>query len=280
MCRCGGKVVLIGGIQIKVVVNLFKNIAIVGSGNLAEALAAAIARLDDVRLTIAARNEPRGREVAAKCRARWVSPSAPLCDIELCIIAVSDSAIAQVATALDLPDEAVVVHTSGATPFDVLPSRFAGRGAFYPFQTFTASREVDFSKIPIFTEGSDPETAAALDAFARRLSSRTAHADARTRRQIHLAGVFACNFANRMFGIGGDIVREAGFDFDILRPLIAETAAKVLAAGSPAEVQTGPAVRGDEESQRRHLELLADNRQLADIYKLISISIWETSKKT
>lgn len=258
----------------------FQNIAIVGSGNLAEALATAVAQHGDIRLTIVARNEPRGRELAAKCRARWVPTEAPLSDIELCIIAVSDSAIAQVAASLDLPDTAVAVHTSGATAFDVLPPRFAGRGSFYPFQTFTAGREVDFSKIPIFTEGSDPETEAALDAFARRLSSRTAHADSQTRRRIHLAGVFACNFANRMFGIGGDIVRGAGFGFDILRPLIAEMTDKALAAESPAEVQTGPAVRGDRESQRRHLELLAGEPQLTEIYKLVSDNIWETSKKT
>lgn len=257
----------------------FRNIAIVGSGNLAEALASAVARLEDVRLTIVARNATRGREVAGMCCAKYVPMDAPLLDIELCIIAVSDSAIASAAAALDLPDSVVVAHTSGATPIDILPERLAGRGAFYPFQTFTAGREIDFSKIPIFTEGSDPETTAALDAFARRLSSRTAHADARTRRQIHLAGVFACNFANRMFGIGGDIVRKAGFGFEILRPLIAETVAKVLTAESPAVVQTGPAVRGDRGSQERHLELLADMPELAEIYKLVSENIWETSKR-
>lgn len=260
-------------------VKTFQNITIVGSGNLAEALAAAVAQLGDIRLTIAARNELRGRELAEKCRTRWVPTGTSLHDTELCIIAVSDAAIASTAASLDLPDSAVVVHTSGAMPFDILPVRFAGRGSFYPFQTFTAGREVDFSKIPIFIEGSDHETEAAIDAFARRLSSRTAHADSQTRRRIHLAGVFACNFANRMFGIGGEIAEEAGFGFDILRPLIAETAAKALSAESPAEVQTGPAVRGDRGSQKRHLEMLSNNPKLADIYNLISENIWETSKK-
>ena len=257
-----------------------RNITIAGSGNLAESLAAAVARLDGIRLTIVARNAARGEALARKCRAAYLPVDAPLHDTQLCIIAVSDSAIASVAAALDLPDSAVVAHTSGATPIDILPARFAGRGSFYPFQTFTAGREVDFSVIPIFTEGSDAGTVALLDAFARRLSSRTAHADTQTRRRIHLAGVFACNFANRMFGIGGDIVREAGFGFDVLRPLIAETTAKALAAGSPAEVQTGPAVRGDRGTQERHAEMLtAFSPQLSDIYNLISENIWETSKK-
>ena len=257
----------------------FRNIAIVGSGNLAGALAAAVARLDDIRLTVVARNESRGRKLAVRFGAKYAPMDAPLRDIELCIIAVSDSAIATAAAALDLSDTAIAAHTSGATPFDTLPARFAGRGSFYPFQTFTAGRDVDFSIIPIFIEGSDPQTTEALETFARRLSGCVARADSQMRRRIHLAGVFACNFANRMFGIGSDIVREAGFGFDILRPLIAETAAKAMAADSPADVQTGPAVRGDRGSQERHLELLSNNPELSDIYSLISKNIWETSKK-
>ena len=261
-------------------VKTFGNIAIVGSGNLAEALAAAVGQLDDIRLTIVARNPQRGRKLADRCRAEYCATDAPLHDTELCIIAVSDSAIASVADSLRLPQTAVVTHTSGATPIDVLPARFAARGSFYPFQTFTAGREVDFSAIPIFIEASDPAATDALEAFAGRLSRSVTRADAQTRRRIHLAGVFACNFANRMFGIGCEIVGRAGLGFDVLRPLIAETAAKALAAESPADVQTGPAVRGDRESQRRHLEMLANTPELSDIYNLISKNIWETSKKT
>ena len=256
-----------------------RNITIAGSGNLAGSLAAAVARLDGIRLTIVARNAARGEALARKCRAAYLPVDAPLHDTQLCIIAVSDSAIASVAAALDLPDSAVVAHTSGATPIDILPARFAGRGSFYPFQTFTAGREVNFSAIPIFIEASDPAATDALEAFAGRLSRSVTRADAQTRRRIHLAGVFACNFANRMFGIGSDIVHGSGLGFDVLRPLIAETAAKVLVAESPAEVQTGPAVRGDRGSQERHLEMLADNPELADIYKLISENIWQTSKR-
>ena len=257
----------------------FRNIAIVGSGNLAEALAAAVARLDGIRLTVAARNALRGRAIAERCGARYVAADAALHDIDLCIIAVSDTAIAGVAEALDLAPTATVAHTSGSTPFDALPARYASRGAFYPFQTFTAGREVDFAQIPIFIEGSDPQTAEALHAVACRLSRNVAPADTPTRRMIHLAGVFACNFANRMFGIGGEIVSRAGLSFDTLRPLIAETAAKALAAASPAEVQTGPAVRGDAATQQRHAGMLAGKPQLAEIYKLVSENIWQTSKK-
>ena len=95
----------------------------------------------------------------------------------------------------------------------------------------------------------------------------------------HLAGVFACNFANHLFELGGEVLRRAGVPADLLRPLIAETTAKALDAARPAAVQTGPAVRGDLPTQERHLGLLAGDDRLCELYRLITQSIWETSKK-
>lgn len=260
--------------------NPFTNIAVAGSGNLAEALCAALSQTAGINLTLVARNAERGRLIASSCGCRHVAFDSLPDDIDLCIIAVSDSAIASVAAALDLPADAVVVHTSGATDIGLLPERFARRGVIYPLQTFTAGRRVDFAAIPLFVEGSDAATQASLLGFAGLLSRRVAPADSATRRRIHLAGVFACNFANAMYGIGSRIMADAGFGFDMLRPLIAETAAKAVEAQSPADVQTGPAVRGDRGSMERHMELLADERRLAEIYKLTSEEIWEISKRT
>lgn len=255
------------------------DIAIIGSGNLAEALAAAVARTEGAKLRIAARNSVRGREIAAKCGAQYVDPQTPLTGAELCIIAVSDAAIESVAEWPGIPAEAIVAHTSGATPLLALPQRFARRGVIYPLQTFTAGRQTDFASIPIFTEGSDELTAEALEAFAQRLSRCTRRADSQSRRMIHLAAVFACNFTNALYGIGARMMERAGFGFDELRPLIAETAAKALEAQNPPEVQTGPAVRGDMASMQRHMELLKQEARLSEIYKLLSDEIWETSKR-
>ena len=255
-----------------------ERIVIVGSGNVAEAFARAAKVRGIAVAQIFARNPERGRKVARMAGAEWCNDPARLAAADLYIIAVSDDAVAAVAQSLPFAEGAIVAHTAGCGRLDAIPERWR-RAVIYPFQTFTAGREVDFSQIPIFIEGSDSPTTEALESFARRLSRRVARADSTTRRKIHLAGVFACNFANRMFGIGCDIVREAGFGFDILRPLIAETAAKAVASQSPAEMQTGPAVRGDRNSQERHLGLLADEAQLCEIYKLISDNIWQTSKK-
>ena len=94
-----------------------------------------------------------------------------------------------------------------------------------------------------------------------------------------LAAVFACNFVNHMYAVGEGIVRSAGLPFDVLKPLLAETAAKALDAASPADVQTGPAVRNDLHTMARHRALLAADPRLENIYSIISNNIWETSKK-
>lgn len=158
-------------------------------------------------------------------------------------------------------------------------ARFPRRAVFYPFQTFTKGREVDFSEIPILVETASPDLRGEVEAFARCLSRTVLYADSALRGQVHLAGVFACNFANHLFELGGEVLRRAGVSADLLRPLIAETTAKALAAARPAAVQTGPAVRGDLPTQERHLRLLADGALLSDIYRLITQSIWETSRK-
>lgn len=258
----------------------FERIAIAGSGNLAEALAHAVAACEGVTLaSVVARNVARGQAIAGACGVPHVATAEQMPDADLCIIAVSDSAITSVAESLPEMEGLAVVHTSGATPMESIPERFAGRGVFYPLQTFTAGRAVDFGVIPLFVEGSDEETALALEELAGRLSRRVARADSEQRRALHLAGVFACNFANHMFQLGAQTVERAGFGFDVLRPLIAETAAKAAESSRPADVQTGPARRGDRISQQRHLELLAGDGALSEIYKLISDNIWETSRK-
>lgn len=255
-----------------------KEIVIIGSGNLAESLAVAVAAAPQLHLVqLFARNESRGREVAALARTVWCGEAEGLARAELYLIAVSDRAVAEVAAQLPIPADAAVAHTAGCVPLDVLP--YARRAVFYPMQTFTRGRRVDFAEIPIFIEASTPDLCDELEACARNLSRRVLRSDSAQRARIHLAAVFACNFTNHMYVLGERIAREAGLDFEVLKPLVMETARKACDAASPADVQTGPAVRGDQSTQQRHLSLLDGNETLQEIYKLISKDIWETSRK-
>ena len=261
-----------------------KKTVIIGSGNLAEALARAVAKSELELVQIFARNAERARIVAELTATDWAThPEMLARDADIYLIAVSDRSVAEVAAALPhrgpIPEEAAVAHTAGSVPVTAIPERFARRAVFYPMQTFTRGREADFSVIPVFLEAPSPELRPELEAFARKLSGTVIWADSAQRCKVHLAAVFACNFANHMYAVGERIVRGAGLDFDVLKPLIAETAAKACDARSPLDVQTGPAVRNDFATKARHGDLLAFDLRLKNIYSTISQSIWETSKK-
>ncbi len=251
-------------------------VTLVGSGNLAEALARALAQ-EGLLTGICARNAERGQILAARHGVAWCGEVTRIGAADCVLLAVSDRAIGQVAGQLHLPPTTIVAHTSGAVDIEVLGPH-PRRGVFYPLQSFTKGREVDFKTIPLFVEGSDAATAGALTALARRIGGSVHAADSECRRRIHLAGVLANNFTNALYGWAADTVRQAGLPVEVLDALILETARKAVDAHDPARVQTGPAVRGDRPSQLRHLELLDGDRK--QLYELLSKLIWETSRKT
>lgn len=255
-----------------------KRVVIVGSGNVAEALARALPASGAELCQVFARNRERGPRVAALGGTTWTVDPDRLAEADLYLIAVSDRAVGEVAASLRLPDGAVAAHTAGSVPLDALEA-FPRRAVIYPLQTFTAGRAVDFARVPLFLEASDKGTYQAVERFARRLSSQLYPADSKRRGILHLAGVLACNFVNALYAAGERTLAREGLPFEALRPLIAETAAKALAAPSPAAVQTGPAVRGDLPTLERHRALLAEEPLLLEIYNLMSRYIWETSRK-
>lgn len=256
-----------------------KRVVIIGSGNLAEALAQAVAASELELVQVFARNAARAEEVARLAASQWTTDPEQLAEADIYILSVSDKAIGLLASSLPIPTKAVVAHTGGSVPLDELPAKFPRRAVIYPLQTFTKGRRIDFSQIPILVEASDALLRAEIEALAGKLSGKVMAADSAHRAKLHLAGVFACNFANHMYAIGERIAQNGGFSFDILKPLIAETAAKAVAAASPADVQTGPAVRNDFTTKALHSDMLDFDLRLKNIYSTISQSIWETSKK-
>ena len=248
-----------------------KRVVIVGSGNVAEALARALPASGVELCQLFAR-------VAALGGTTWTDDPRSLAAADLYLVAVSDRAVGEVAASLPVPAGAVVAHTAGSVPLDALGG-FAHRAVLYPLQTFTAGRAVDFAQVPLFIEASDEATRGAVERFARRLSTQVYPADSQRRGALHLAGVLACNFVNALYTAGERTLAREGLPFEVLKPLIAETAAKALASPSPAAVQTGPAVRGDLPTLERHRARLAGDALLLEIYNSMSQYIWETSRK-
>ena len=162
----------------------------------------------------------------------------------------------------------LLVHTAGSMPFSVFDGYDCHAGVLYPMQTFSIDREVNFREIPLFIEGDDPR----IRAVAESLSAHVYELSTADRKYLHLAAVFACNFANHCYTLAADVLARKGLPFDVMLPLVDETARKVHEL-HPTDAQTGPAARGDQNVMAAQSALL-DGR-LQAIYNLMSESIQE-----
>jgi predicted short-subunit dehydrogenase-like oxidoreductase (DUF2520 family) len=192
--------------------------------------------------------------------------------VDLVILAVADDAISEVSSQIKAP---LVVHTSGGVSITKLQN-VGRKGVFYPLQTFTKDQTVDFLNIPICLEVSKKSDIELLEKIASLLSNNVYHIDSEQRKRIHVAAVFVNNFVNHMYTIAYDICKEHNIPFDILQPLIQETALKIQQI-TPKEAQTGPAKRKDVQTLEKHLLLLQQQQQ--EIYTKLTQSIQTYGKK-
>ncbi|MFI3305618.1 MAG: Rossmann-like and DUF2520 domain-containing protein [Rikenellaceae bacterium] len=247
-------------------------VTIIGSGNVAEAMAVALAECGagDVQLVeVASRNVQRLNDISAVAHCTTTSIDA-LSPADIYILAVSDDAIEALATTLVRPAGSITLHTAGSVPMGALD------GVIYPMQTFTAGRRVDFRAVPLFVEGESES----IRVVANALSDSVVEMSSERRRALHLAAVFACNFTNAMLTATNEILSESEIPYALYRPLVEECVAKAFdPSTTPQAAQTGAARRGDLTIQRRHIEQLQGREDLIEIYKTISKYIWETSRK-
>ncbi|HEX8039890.1 MAG TPA: DUF2520 domain-containing protein [Chryseosolibacter sp.] len=248
------------------------NVSIIGSGNLAWHLAPALDNTDFPVKEVYSRNQKNAKALAERLYHGEAMDSLDFSSSpsSIFIIAVSDDVIADVVAQLVLPRDAILIHTSGAQPLDILvPAATARIGVFYPLQSFTKNRKIDFREIPFFIESDDAETEGILVRMAKALSRNVHKISAGQRLALHVAAVFASNFTNHMIAVSRDIMKESELDFEWMKPLVAETISKCLALG-PDKAQTGPARRGDLEILDKHMEFLRHDEALSEIYKVIS----------
>ena len=257
-------------------------ITIVGSGNVAEIFSAAICGISGLELSeICARNSVRGKHLAASAGCRWVGEPERVSAADIYLIAVKDSAVEEVSARLAAAEGSVVAHMAGGVPMESIRSTTLHHGVMYPLQTFSAGHHTELSSVPMLVEGSTDHARRTIMTLAESLSERVLEADSTQRAIIHAAGAIACNFTNHLLHISSQLLNSLGIPFSILEPLVAETVRKAFAASDPALVQTGPAVRNDTRTISKHLTILEDlsEERYSEIYKLLSNSIWETSKK-
>ena len=248
------------------------NMVILGSGNIASHLGKAFYTQGHRILQVYSRNGDRARALASALHANPVNTPAEITgDADLYVIAVTDHAIAEVAAQLPLTSTAIVVHCSGATDITVL-HRFPFRGVIYPVQSLNKEVETPLQNIPFGVEGNNAETTSQLLTLMQCVSSKSFTCNSQQRLALHIGAVFANNFSNVLFQIAYDILKKHNLPFDLLKPLIVETAQKVQRQ-VPKDVQTGPAKRGDVETIEKHLEFISKNQHWVKIYQQLSEEI-------
>lgn len=248
------------------------SLSFIGSGNVAWHLAPALENVGFAVREVFSRNGKNAAALAEKLYECEVTDSLDFTQSasRLFVMAVPDDVIREVAGELALPDESMLVHTSGSCPLSLLEdSPAALTGVFYPLMTFTKGRRVDFGEIPFFVESDDEACRKVLTGMARALTSKVYQISSEKRQHLHAAAVFASNFTNHMLTVSKNLLKDQGLSFDVLKPLIAETINKSLEIG-PEKGQTGPARRGDLEVLDRHLALLESDSAVAEIYRMVS----------
>lgn len=248
-------------------------ISIIGFGNVAQHLAAAFESNPATELVQVYSRKPQ--TVPAPFSLKFIHDLSELAFADVYIISVSDDAVAPVAAALGFENR-LVVHTAGSLPMEVLDAKNRA-GVFYPLQTFSRNKAVDFHEVPICIEASNSADLQTIESIAKSISNNVYAINSAQRRSLHVSAVFVSNFANHLYKIGSDICEEHGVPFDILKPLIQETAAKIKTL-SPQQAQTGPAIRNDRDTITAHLAWLTNDNQ-KNIYQLLTQSIQHERKK-
>lgn len=249
-------------------------LSIIGSGNVAQHLIQAFSKTSEIELVQVFARKPESISSLISIE-KVVSDFSCLKAVDITIIAVNDDAIASVSKQFPFNNR-LVVHTSGSISMEALDSKNR-KGVFYPLQTFSKSKKVDFNIIPICLEAENDNDLQLLETVAKTISDSVYKINSEQRRALHVAAVFVSNFTNHLYQIGNEICVENNFSFDILKPLIQETACKILSL-SPIAAQTGPAKRRDTQTINAHLNFLTDENQ-KEIYKMLTKSIIDNGKK-
>ena len=249
-------------------------VSIIGSGNVAHHLINAFSHESEIKLVQVFSRKPEA--IAGIISSdKIISDYNQLESVDVIIIAVSDDAISDVSNQITLQNQ-LVVHTSGSVNMEALNDKNR-KGVFYPLQTFSKSKAVDFKIIPVCLEAQNNSDYETLEAVAKSISEVIYKVNSEQRKALHVAAVFVSNFVNHLYQMGNEICAENHLSFDILKPLIQEVADKIITL-TPKEAQTGPAKRNDSQTINAHLSFLTDENQ-KEIYKLLTKSIIDHGKK-
>ena len=251
------------------------SVVLLGSGNVATHLFKAFNKVSEISV-IQWYSRDLNSITGAKKLVDITDDLSQLAIADIYILAVSDDAISDLSAQLPFENR-LVVHTSGSVGLYDIDKKHK-RGVFYPLQTFSKNTEVNFSDVPLCIETIKKDDLLILKSLAQAIGSKAYKVNSDQRAALHLAAVFVNNFTNQIYRLAHEITESQGAEFDILKPLIKETARK-LEDLSPYMAQTGPAKRDDKKTLKKHLKLLTNKHHKA-VYELLTASIQNTHNIT
>lgn len=255
------------------------SIVLIGAGNLATNLGKALKSKGFHVVQVYSRTRESASKLATLLNADTTTSLEEVRkNADLYIVSLSDSAFEKLIPEITKgKNKGLFVHTAGSISMSIWEGYADHSGVFYPMQTFSKGREVDFTQIPIFLEANNERDLDILSYIASELSSKVYIISSEQRKVLHLSAVFTCNFTNHMYALADHLLQKYDIPFDVMLPLIDETAQKVHQL-SPREAQTGPAIRYDKNVINKHLELLASEPAIQELYEKISQSIYKEGK--
>ena len=254
------------------------NFVFIGAGNLATQLSKAFQKKGFKIIQIFSRTEESAKKLAGLLSTNYTTSVEEISkSADIYFVATNDNVIDEVLSKIDFENK-LLIHCSGSLPLSVLEKYSENIGVFYPLQTFSKRRNVDFNEIPIFIESNSSKNNKLLLRIAKQISDNVSVINSEKRKVLHISAVFACNFVNYFYTIAAEILKSKDIPFDVLKPLILETAKKVQEM-NPEDAQTGPAIRFDENIINRHLNELNDFSDYQELYRSISKGIFEYYNK-
>lgn len=249
-------------------------ICFIGAGNLATHLSKALQNQGHKVIQVYSRTEESASALANILDSEFTTSTKEIsADADLYVVALKDSVVNTVLSKINFRNK-FVVHCSGSLPRGVLKQYSDNVGVLYPLQTFSKKRAIDFSNIPVFVEANSAKNEIKLLELARTISNEVSVLNSAKRKSLHISAVFACNFVNHMYSISAEFLKANHISFDVLKPLIYETAQKVQ-EHKPQDTQTGPAVRFEGNIINDHLNQLTGFPAYHELYNSISKSIFE-----
>ncbi|MCL3780395.1 DUF2520 domain-containing protein [Prolixibacteraceae bacterium JC049] len=248
-----------------------KSVVLIGAGNLATQLGLRFKEVGVAIEQVYSRSVDSAKKLADLLSAEFTTETRNIFSADIYIIALADKAFHSVLENIDFKN-ALILHTAGSISLTELKSYSSNYGVFYPLQTFSKERKVEFETIPICVEANSEENLNEIKKLAQLCSKDVREINSEQRKSLHLAAIFCCNFVNHMYHLSAEVTETHAVDFNILRPLIKETVAKIDLM-HPKDAQTGPAVRYDENIMDKHLAQLEDEKLMKELYAKLSKSI-------